>query len=54
MSNEALMLYNLFMLVCYGFIVFTFGRIYESNQQMKQQRQRHTEAMIQAYRSRRA
>lgn len=54
MSNEALVIYNLFMLVCYGFIVFTFGRIYESNQQAKERRERHTEDMIQAYRSRRA
>jgi len=53
MSNEALTLYNLFMILCYGFIAFTAGRIYEGQVRMKEERQRHTEAMIAAYKARR-
>ena len=53
MSYEALTLYNLFMIVCYGFILFTAGRIYEGQVRMKEHRERHAEAMVAALKARR-
>ena len=53
MSELALALYNLFMILCFCFISFQLGGIWEIRRRMKERNEQFNEELIKIYKSRR-